>query len=365
MTQGIGLVMQGGGALGAYEVGALTRIYQAGYVPEIITGTSIGALNAAVIAAPKFGDPIETLHALWEHLSHAPGFVWHSSQKLLRASMGHPRFFKLHAPSFMAEKRPSIYDITPALETMEKFIDFERLNSPEAPRLVITATNVATGQIERFSNRDHYITSKHIMASGSLPPGFPPIQLNGSYYWDGGLYDNTPIRSLLRILDDHQISHMPIFLIELFCPEGIIPTTVEEAVYRMTELVFEDKFWLMLDGDKSAQHYSHMLYDLDKLVPEDSPIRDCEHYQSLMKMRALSHIITVNAEHNALTGVVDFEPKSINERIKTGYLAADDALIKNADRIEAILNEQHEGYMTECTHSHHTPGSKKKRGAHE
>ncbi|KZL03655.1 MULTISPECIES: patatin-like phospholipase family protein [unclassified Pseudovibrio] len=361
MTQGVGLVMQGGGALGAYEVGALTRIYQAGFEPEIIAGTSIGALNAAVIAAPKLGDPIETLHALWEHLSHAPGFIWHSSQKLLRASMGHPRFFKLHPPSFMSENRPSIYDITPALETMEKFIDFERLNSEEAPRLVITATNVATGQIERFSNRDHYLTSKHIMASGSLPPGFPPIELDGHYYWDGGLYDNTPIRSLLRILDDYQVSHMPIFLIELFCPEGIIPTTVEEAVYRMTELMFEDKFWLMLDGDKCAQHYSHMLYDLDKLVPQDSPIRDCDHYRSLMKMRAISHIITVKAEHNALTGVVDFEPKSINERIKTGYLAADQALINYADRIEAIISATYEGHMTDNTHSEHKPHPDEKR----
>ncbi|WP_208989138.1 patatin-like phospholipase family protein [Pseudovibrio sp. POLY-S9] len=361
MTQGVGLVMQGGGALGAYEVGALTRIYQAGYEPEIITGTSIGALNAAVIAAPKLGDPIETLHALWEHLSHTPGFIWHSSQKLLSASLGNPHFFKLHPPSFMSETKPSIYDITPALETMEKFIDFEHLNSEYAPRLVITATNVATGQIERFSNRDHYLTSRHIMASGSLPPGFPPIELDGHFYWDGGLYDNTPIRSLLRILDDHQIAHMPIFLIELFCPEGIIPSTVEEAIYRMTELVFEDKFWHMLDGDKCAQHYSKMLWDLDNLVPENSPIRQCEHYQSLMTMRALSHIITVQAEHNALSGVVDFDPKSINDRIKTGYLAADEALRKYSGRIDAIMTAKSKGHMTESVHSKHKPYPEEKR----
>ncbi len=361
MKQGIGLVMQGGGALGAYEVGALTRIYQEGYEPEIITGTSIGALNAAVIAAPKLGDPMETLHALWNHLGHSPGFVWHSSQKLLRASLGHPRFFKLHPPSFMGPSRPSIYDITPALETMEKFIDFERLNAPETPRVVITATNVATGQIERFSNRDTNLTAMHIMASGSLPPGFPPIELNGKYYWDGGLYDNTPVRSLLRILDEHQVAHMPIFLIELFCPEGIIPSTVEEAIDRMTELVYEDKFWHMLDGDKSAQHYSKMLWDLDKLVPKDSPMRKCEHYQALMKMRAISHIVTVSAEHNALSGVVDFEPESIKTRIETGYLAADEAIRKHSERIDAIIETPQTGHLTDTTHSDHKPHPEEKR----
>ncbi|KZL15377.1 hypothetical protein PsAD2_03633 [Pseudovibrio axinellae] len=359
MTQRVGLVMQGGGALGAYEVGALTRIFQAGYTPQIIAGTSVGALNAAVIAAPKLGDPIETLHALWEHLGHSPGFIWHSSQRFFRACLGHPRLFKLHPFFVLSATRPSIYDITPALETMEQFIDFDRLNHPDAPLVVITATNVATGQIERFSNRDHCLTAKHIMASGSIPPGFPPIELDGNYYWDGGLYDNTPVRSLLRILDEHQIAYMPIFLIELFRPKGIIPSTVDEAILRMTELVFEDKFWHMLDGDKSAQHYAKMLWDLDQQVPEDSPIRDCEHYQSLMKMRALSHIFTVEAEHNALTGIVDFEPGTIRTRIETGYLAADEALIRYADRLEAINIATCEGHLTQAIHSKHMPHPEK------
>lgn len=361
MTKKIGLVMQGGGALGAYEAGALTRIYELGYEPEVITGTSIGALNAAVLAAPKLGDPIETLHALWKHLGHSPGFMWHSSHKLLHASLGHPRFFKLHPPTFGAQKNASIYDITPALETMEKFIDFDRLNQPDATRVIITATNVATGQIERFSNRDDILTAKHIMACGSLPPGFPPIEVDGKHYWDGGLYDNTPIRSLLGTLDEHQIAHMPIFVIELFCAEGIIPTTVDEAVDRMTELVYEDKLWHMMDGHENAQHFSKMLWGLDHMVPEDSEMRDCKHYRSLMRMRAISHVVTISAQHNALSGVVDFDPACIKARMEAGYFAAETSLSTFEQRISTILEDPNPGHLTEAVHSKHRPHPEEKR----
>lgn len=355
MTMEIGLVMQGGGALGAYEVGALTRIYEEGYRPSIITGTSIGALNAAVLAAPKDGDPIHCLHALWEHLKHSPGFIWHSSQKILQYGLGHPRFFKLHSRHWLGADGPSIYDITPAIETMEQFIDFEQLNHEDAPRVVITATNVVTGEIERFSNRTHELTAHHIMASGSLPPGFPPIELHGNHYWDGGIYDNTPVRSLLQVLDEHQVAHMPIFVLELFCPEGTVPQSVEESIDRMTELVYEDKFWTMLDGHRSAQEFSRMIWELDHLVPEDHAMRDTAQYKNLMKMRAISHILTIKAEHSPLSGVVDFAPETITERMKAGYRAAIECLHRQGDRIQDILENPNPGHLTDDLHSKHRP----------
>lgn len=320
--QEIGLVLQGGGALGAYEVGAIKKIYEQGYLPTMITGTSIGAINAAVLAAPKNGDPIADLEELWNYLRNDPPFFVPKRFHQLASSMGHPHFYQMRADIMNMDFWPSLYDVGPALETMRKFIDFDYLNSSKAPTIAVTATNVETGDIEQFTNRNHQLTPEHLMASGSLPPSFPPIMVDGSYYWDGGIYDNTPVQSLLNILKEHQIETMPIFIIELFSNRGTVPQSINDALDRMTELVYEDKFWKSFDGHENANGFAHMLWELDKALPKNSPVRKDPHFQSFMHMRAVSHIFTIPAEHTTLSGIVDFSSESIDERIKKGYGAA-------------------------------------------
>lgn len=276
----VGLVLQGGGALGAYEAGAIKRIYELGYRPEILTGTSIGALNAAVLAAPLYGEAHETLLEMWDYLGHEHPFPLFQNYNTAYTSLGHPRFFKLHGTLFGMGRRPSIYDISPALETMQRYIDFDRLNAPEAPTVVVTATNVVSGETERFSNRTHTLTPEHIMASGALPPSFPPIEIDGEHYWDGGIYDNTPIQSLVRILNEHETAHLPIFVIELFGALGDVPKDLGQSIDRMTELVYEDKFWKTFEGHDKAYEFAEMLWDLEQDLPEDSPLRERDTFKS-------------------------------------------------------------------------------------
>ncbi len=339
-TKNIGLVLQGGGALGAYEAGAIQRIYEKGYRPEILTGTSIGALNAAVLAAPKYGAANDTLQDLWDYLGHEHPFPLFQRYNTAYTSLGHPRFFKLQGSMFGMNQRPSIYDISPALETMRRFIDFDFLNSDDAPTVVVTATNIVSGEIERFSNRNDTLTPEHIMASGALPPSFPPIEIDGNFYWDGGIYDNTPIQSLVRILNEHEIEHLPIFVIELFGALGDVPKDLNQSIDRMTELIYEDKFWKTYEGHEKAYQFAEMLWELDGIIPEDSPIRDLDAFTRLMRRRAISHIFTIPAERAALRNVIDFSPTTIEKRIEAGYRAADYALEKDEFRINYILHNR-------------------------
>ena len=340
----IGLVLQGGGALGAYEAGAVRKIYELGYRPEILTGTSIGAFNAAVLAAPKYGEPHETVQDVWDYLGHEHPFPLFQQYNTAYTSLGHPRFFKLKGSMFGMNRQPSIYDVSPALDTMRRFIDFDRLNSPDAPTVVMTATNIVSGDIERFSNRTHTLTPEHVMASGALPPSFPPIEIDGQHYWDGGIYDNTPIQSLVRVLNEHEIEHLPIFVIELFGALGDVPQDLNQSIDRMTELVYEDKFWKTYEGHEKAYEFADMLWNLDDVVPKDAPIRQTEAFAKLMRRRAISHIFTIPAERAALRNVIDFSPSTISKRIEAGYRAADYALEKDEFRINYIIhNRMNEG----------------------
>ncbi|MES0809502.1 patatin-like phospholipase family protein [Roseibium sp. SCPC15] len=339
-TKNVGLVLQGGGALGAYEAGAIKRIFELGFRPEILTGTSIGALNAAVLAAPTYGEAHETLQDMWSYLGHEHPFPLFQQYNTAYTSLGHPRFFKLHGSMFGMSRRPSIYDISPALETMKRFIDFDRLNAPESPTVVVTATNVMSGEIERFSNRTHTLRPEHIMASGALPPSFPPIEIDGEHYWDGGLYDNTPIQSLIRILDEHEIAHLPIFVIELFGALGDVPKDLHQSIDRMTELVYEDKFWKTFEGHDEAYAFAEMLWELEQDLPADSSVRQKAAFAKLMRLRAISHIFTIPAERAALRNVIDFSPSTIQKRFESGYKAADYALEKNAFRINYIVHNR-------------------------
>ncbi|MBN9669227.1 patatin-like phospholipase family protein [Roseibium aggregatum] len=339
-TKPVGLVLQGGGALGAYEAGAIKKIYEKGYRPEILTGTSIGAFNAAVLAAPKYGEAHETLQDMWDYLGHEHPFPLFQQYNTAYTSLGHPRFFKLNDTFFGMLPKPSIYNISPALETMQLFIDFDRLNAPETPTLVVTATNVATGDIERFSNRTHTLRPEHIMASGALPPSFPPIEIDGEHYWDGGIYDNTPIQSLVRILNDHETEHLPIFVIELFSALGDLPKDLNQSVDRMTELVYENKFWKTFEGQDEACEFANMLWDLYQDLPEDSPVRQRPAFHRLMRLRAISNIFTIPAKRAALRSVIDFSPGTISKRFDAGYSAAGDALDADEFQINHIIDNR-------------------------
>lgn len=247
------LVLQGGGALGAYQAGVFEGLTEAGYTPDWVTGVSIGAINGALIAGNPPERRIERLREFWELVSS--GAAWfppgvfepvHRTAKRVSAAMaasfGVPGFFVPRLPPAMlaphgSDWSLSVYDTSPLRDTLEKLIDFERINGPEV-RFSVGAANVRSGNSEYFDNRRTRIQVEHVMASGALPPAFAPVQIDDEFYWDGGIVSNTP---LWYVLDDSPQVCALIFQVDLFNARGDLPGNLEEVMERHKDIIYSSK----------------------------------------------------------------------------------------------------------------------------
>ena len=213
------IVLQGGGALGAYEYGVLRALYEQrpGFRPVAVAGVSIGAITAAVLGGAK-GDPIAALDTLWRRkltVGAPPGVPAVVDRSL--ALLGNPGMYQLHAGMFTAPwALTSVYDTAPLRATLAELVDPARLNAPD-PQVIVGATNVADGEMTFF---DRDLTFEHVAASGSLPPSFPMTRIGTEAYWDGGLFSNTPlspaIEALERAGDGDRDVERELIVVELF-----------------------------------------------------------------------------------------------------------------------------------------------------
>src|SRR5262245_59182730 len=208
------LVLQGGGALGAYQAGAFEALAEAGWMPDWIAGVSIGAINASIIAGSKPEDRAKHLRLFWNTVSEylqnkpaIPGEVarrwFNEANAAAAATFGVPGFFSPRFPSPLLSPPGSLealsfFDTSPLRATLTSLVDFDLLNSG-AMRLSLGAVNIRSGNSVYFDTKEQKISVDHVMASGALPPGFPPVLIDGEAYWDGGLVSNTPIQ---YVLDD-------------------------------------------------------------------------------------------------------------------------------------------------------------------
>ncbi|MBV8617137.1 MAG: patatin-like phospholipase family protein [Acetobacteraceae bacterium] len=329
----VALVMQGGGALGAYEWGAVTRLCDEGYYPVAVAGVSIGAINAAAIAGARGGDVAASLKMLWERLINRdvldlmPWFAPFGNRAMYLPRSG---------MDFLTFPWWTAYcDVMPLRRTLEEVCDFDRINARHPMGFAVTATEVATGALRRFLNkgpawkaRPDRITPDHVLASGALPPGFPMAQVNGTAHWDGGLFDNTPVRPMLDLLDEDQADHVPIVQINLF-PDGEevrLPRNMLEVSARKMELTFQNRFWddyatKAYDGKVGLRKYAAMIRKLSAEVPLDSPLRKDEQFQTLLKRRCLGNLHVVTSEHQPMTGGLDFSERGVRARCEKGYEA--------------------------------------------
>lgn len=343
--QKMGLVIQGGGALGAYEAGAVTRLIERKWQPVAVAGVSIGAINTAAIAGAKNGDIPASLKRLWDAITLRPNPFWPDDQQALFSMFGNPRFYQMRTDFMNMLQWTSLCDVSPMRKTLETLLDFNQINNADHIRCSVTATNVATGAQVSFSNHvtdphaSHRVTPKvkkrtltpdHILASGSLPPGFPWTEIDGVKYWDGGLFDNTPIEALLDLLEEDEIKSMPIFVIDLFPTHGGIPSTLPEVRGRMMELAYENRFWAQdqdpLAGEGSQARlapFAAMLEALEEHLPKNSPIRETEQFQRFSRLRALKNLHVISAGHFGMTGGADFSAYGITQQFKIGYNAVD------------------------------------------
>ncbi|MBN8292133.1 patatin-like phospholipase family protein [Rhodobacter sp. NTK016B] len=253
------LVLQGGGALGAYQAGAFSALDEAGFSFDWIAGISIGAINAALICGNRDKDRVPALQAFWKRItSNLPVSApfWTPAGRRAYSEMaaaevtlaGAPGFFRPRMPSafwpFLPDPSLSFYDTTPLEATLNELVDFDRLNAT-GPRLCVGATDVETGNFRYFDSRTTRIDARHIMASGALPPGFPPVEIDGRWYWDGGLVSNTPLQYVMEQAEGD--TPLCVFQVDLFNARGGLPVDVIEVQQRQKDIQYSSRTRLTTD----------------------------------------------------------------------------------------------------------------------
>jgi NTE family protein len=277
------LVLQGGGALGSYQAGAYQALCHHDFEPQWIAGISIGAINAALIAGNPRESRVARLKEFWEMASAATPVPWqalvrndHARALFNEASaayvtaFGVPGFFtpRLPAPPLWPAGSPqalSYYDTAPLRATLERLVDFDRINH-DGIRLSVGAVNIETGNFAYFDNTRCRIGPEHIMASAALPPGFPPVEIDGQHYWDGGLVSNTPLD---YVLEQETRRDLLIFQVDLFSARGGLPATIFEVAERDKDIRYSSRTRMNTDMHRRIHATKKALRELIARLPGD------------------------------------------------------------------------------------------------
>lgn len=302
------LVLQGGGALGAYQAGAYEALAAAGQMPDWVAGISIGAVNGAIIAGNPPERRVERLREFWERVSSlltaAPFFNDDNSRKLFGeasaafvAATGAPGFFEPRIPPavFMPRGSPeamSLYDTAPLQESLNELVDFDLLNSGPV-RLSVGAVQVRSANMKYFDSAEQKIRAEHIMASGALPPGFPPIVIDEEPYWDGGLLSNTPLHYVLE--ESGPRKDMCIFQLDLFSALGTVPGTVFDIAQREKEIRYSSRTRLNTDISRQLQEMRRAIRRLRSRIPDE--LREHPDWQQLDRISCDAAITIVHLIH--------------------------------------------------------------------
>jgi len=328
---------QGGGALGAYQVGVTRALDEAGYYPDWFIGTSIGAINAAIAAGNPEKIRVEKMHQFWEAIA-TPDYLnpslsintpetrklehFLSSQTTLFC--GQPGFFqpRFPPPELGWHNTPdllSYYDTSPLRSTLERFIDFDRINSNATTRLSIGAVEISSGKINYFDSFNQKIGPEHIMASGALPPGFPAIEIEGKFYWDGGISSNSPAT---YVLSNRCPKDLLCFTVHLFDSFGMNPTTLDEVLQRRKDIEFSSRVTKILQLYKEIHSLKNSIHILSKYIPEHEKLSP-ELKECISKGRettvCLVRFLYEDDSTELSSKDYEFSHKSIIERIAHGY----------------------------------------------
>jgi len=313
------LVLQGGGALGAYQAGVYEALIDLGIELDWVAGISIGAINAAIIAGNPRGEAVGKMREFWDGVSSALPALPAVDNDLVRewthlaaagqvATFGVPGFFTPRwPPPILAEPQTpaavSFYDTAPLVQTLDRLVDWDRVNDGKV-RLSVGAVAVETGNFRYFDTKSDRIDARHILASGALPPGLPPVEIDGTWYWDGGLVSNTPLEHVVLSAREDML----VFQVDLFPARGERPHDLEEAWSREKDIRFSSRTRRISDG-LVRRRKEHQLVQkmLDKL-PEDA--RDLPEVKAVEKMvdcRSLNVVQLIHEPPSWQTGARDFE----------------------------------------------------------
>jgi NTE family protein len=303
------LVLQGGGALGSYQAGAYQALCHFGFEPDWVAGISIGAINAAIIAGNEPSRRVEKLKEFWETVSAPMPWVpiprgerersvFNETSAAIIATFGVPGFFSPRVPPAPLWPKGSVesqsyYDTAPLRRTLERLVDFDRINDLQC-RLSVGAVGVASGNFRYFDNVEFNrlgkrIGPEHIMASGALPPGFPSIVIDGEHYWDGGVASNTPLDYVLDAETEHDLL---IFQVDLFSARGPLPETMLEAAEREKDIRFSSRTRMTTDKNRQLHNARKAIRDLIGRLPED-----LKNHSSVNLLREATRENTVTVVH--------------------------------------------------------------------
>ena len=350
------LVLQGGGALGAYQVGVYQAMHEAGIEPEWVIGTSIGAINAAIIAGNTPDRRLERLHEFWDRVQHSGQHaLWASFGNLFSnwfsVTRGIESFFVPRPAAWISPhakcgvEESSYYSTAPLLKTLTKLIDLDLLNA-NAPRLTVGAVNVRSGDMHYFDSRDSRIDLQHVLASGALPPAFAAVRIDGDPYWDGGIYSNTPIEA---VLDDRPRRDSVIFTVNVWQHAGREPDSVAEVLGRQKDIQFASRADSHIARQKQIHRLRHVIRELARKLPsklQQSPeIKELAGWGCGTTMHVV-RLLAPALDNEDHTKDMDFSATGIRARREAGY-AETIRMIKAApwtaavDPIEGMIVHEH------------------------
>ena len=277
----VALVLQGGGALGAYQVGVYQALHEVGLEPDWVCGVSIGAINSAIIAGNPPEQRLDKLRIFWERITARK--IWHYTpdgdiyrkarnftSTMMTTTLGQPGFFKPHdvnpwlSPAG-ARSATSYYDTAPLRETLLELVDFDLINSRKM-HFAVGAVNVLTGNFLYFDNKKEVIEPEHVMASGALPPALPMVKIGTDHFWDGGIVSNTPLQHLL---DQEDKMNSLVFQVDLFSARGVLPRDIHEVLARHKDIVYSSRTRHNTDVYKRMNNLKTELFKALSKIPED------------------------------------------------------------------------------------------------
>ncbi|MCC8956168.1 patatin-like phospholipase family protein [Bradyrhizobium sp. Pear77] len=326
------LVLQGGGAIGAYQAGVYQALQEAGLEPDWIIGTSIGAINASLIAGNEPEDRLTKLRTFWSRIERKA--IWNLPTGLpdLDAKIaswatlagGIPGFFRPNPLARAGDFYPlgadnaGFYSTAPLQDTLDELVDFSLANRCK-PRLTVGAAQVRTSEMHYFDSRDSELAVKHIMASGALPPAFPAIRIDGELYWDGGILSNTPTEV---VFEDNPRKNSLIFAVHLWNPIGHEPTTMSEVFNRYKDVQYSSRIASQIARHQQSHRLRHVIDQLASRLSEgeraDPAVRELIAYGCRTRMHVV-RLLAPRLDHETHTKDIDFSAKGIMQRWDLGY----------------------------------------------
>ena len=329
----VALVLQGGGALGAYQAGAYEALVELGYPPDWVAGVSIGAINAALIAGNPPERRVERLHEFWRLVSSGLGEIppppfdglrggFNRASAFRAALYGVPGLFTPRTSLELAIPGRadvlSVYDANPLRATLERLVDFDRINAREM-RFSVGAVDVATGNSSYFESATQTIRPEHVLASSALPPWFPPVEIDGVLYRDGGIVTNTPLQ---YVLDDKPRTDTLVFQVDLFSARGVVPSDLVGVMKRHKEIMYSSRTRYNTDSQVDTQR---AMQEIDRLVAKLPPKLQAD--PAVRQLRTFCKTPTIDIVHLIYHGNPDelastdyeFSRASIEKRWQAGY----------------------------------------------